>query len=239
MPRLFDCRVIATAVTATLVAAGPAGAASVSIGNGDRVNAPVTSFRALRDANLVRQQFDFSCGAAALATLLRYQFGDAVTEREILHDLFQLLPESDQALRRAEGFSLLDLQRVARARGYRAEGYRLTPESLSRLNGPVIVFIEPQGYKHFAVLRGTRGDRVYLADPSRGNIRLAGYRFLDSWLDDHGQGIIFVVEPQQGLPAASSPLAVPDTDQPQPEMLSARELLSVGSPFEHLPNLSR
>ena len=59
---------------------------------------------------------------------------------------------------------------------------------LPRLGGPVIVFIEPRGYKHFVVLRGTRGDRVYLADPSRGNIRMPAYRFLDSWLGENGTG---------------------------------------------------
>ena len=32
----------------------------------------------LRDAGVVKQRFDFSCGAAALATMLRYGFGDEV-----------------------------------------------------------------------------------------------------------------------------------------------------------------
>ncbi len=217
-------------------------AQNVSIGpasTGDRVNAPVTSFTAMRDANLVRQRFDYSCGAAALATILRYGFGEEVTEREILLELFALLPEEEKALRRAEGFSLLDLQRVAQARGYKAEGFRLAPQFLSKLAGPVIVFVEPRGYKHFAVLRGTLGDRIYLADPSRGNIRMPGYSFLETWLDDNGRGIIFVVEPKQGLPSGPGPLAAPSAGLPQPEILSARELLAVGSPFENLPNMSR
>ena len=55
--------------------------------------------------------------------------------------------------------------------------------------------VELPGGEGRAVLTG---DRVYLADPSRGNIRMPAYRFLDSWLGDNGKGIIFVVEPQDG-----------------------------------------
>ncbi len=107
------------------------------------------------------------------------------------------------------------------------------------LGGPVIVFIEPRGYKHFVVLRGTRGDRVYLADPSRGNIRMPAYRFLDSWLGENGTGIIFVVEPPDGLPDDEFPLRAPADGVAQPEILTARELLAVGNLFTRLPELAR
>ena len=217
----------------------PAQAASIGIGPGARIDVPLKSLKDLRDENLVKQRFDYSCGAAALATILRYGFGDEVTERDILTDLFDLLSEDEKGLRRKEGFSLLDLQRVAQARGYKAQGFRLAPEHLPRLGGPVIVFIEPRGYKHFVVLRGTRGDRVYLADPSRGNIRMPAYRFLDSWLGENGTGIIFVVEPPEGLPDDEFPLRAPADGVPQPEILTARELLAVGNLFTRLPELVR
>jgi ABC-type bacteriocin/lantibiotic exporter with double-glycine peptidase domain len=103
----------------------------------------------------------------------------------------------------------------------------------------VIVFIEPRGYKHFAVLRGVRGDRVYLADPSRGNIRMPAYSFLNSWLGDNGKGIIFVVEPKDGLPDHDYPLSLPADGLPQPEIMTAREMLAVGNPFLGLPELGR
>ena len=166
------------------------------------------SVKDLRDRNLIKQRYDFSCGAAALATVLRFGFGDPVTEVDILDGLFDLPTEVEKDERRRTGFSLLDLQRVAQARGYAAEGFRLTPEQLPVLGGPVIVFIESRGYKHFAVLRGVREDRVYLADPSRGNIRMPAYTFLDHWLQDDGRGIIFVVEPKNGPPGAPSYLAL-------------------------------
>ena len=103
----------------------------------------------------------------------------------------------------------------------------------------MIVFIEPRGYKHFAVLRGFKGDRVYLADPSRGNIRMAAHTFLESWLGETGKGIIFVVEPKTGLPKDKMPLTPSVKGLPQPELMTARQMLAVGSPFVLLPELSR
>ncbi len=214
-------------------------AASIDVGTGIRIETPLKSMKDLRDKDLVKQRLDYSCGAAALATILRYGFGDEVTEREILIDLFNLLSEEEEGLRRKEGFSLLDLQHVAQARGYKAQGFRLEPQYLARLGGPVIVFIEPRGYKHFAVLRGVKGDRIYLADPSRGNIRMPAYRFLDSWLGENGKGIIFVIEPKDGLPERDTPLSVPVDGLPQAEIMTAREMLAVGNPFVRLPELSR
>ena len=223
-----------------LCAPGPvARAANIGVGSGFRIEAPLRSMKDLRDQNLVKQRLDFSCGAAALATILRYGFGDEVTERDILKELFDLLSEDEEGLRRKEGFSLLDLQHVAQARGYKAQGFRLAPQYLAKLGGPVIVFIEPRGYKHFAVLRGVRGDRVYLADPSRGNVRMPAYRFLDSWLGENGKGVIFVVEPKDGLPEGEFALSLPADGMPQPEIMTAREMLAVGNPFVRLPELAR
>ncbi len=214
-------------------------AANIGIGSGTRIDVPVKSMKDLRDKDLVKQRLDYSCGAAALATILRYGFGVEVTERDILIDLFDLLSEEEEGLRRKEGFSLLDLQQVSQARGYKAQGFRLAPEYLPKLGGPVIVFIEPRGYKHFAVLRGVKGDRVYLADPSRGNIRMPAYRFLEGWLGEEGKGIIFVIEPKDGLPEGEFALSLPADGMPQPEIMTAREMLAVGNPFLRLPELSR
>ena len=207
--------------------------AQIGIGSsGLRIDPPARSLKDLRDQNVVKQRFDFSCGAAALATLMRYGFGQDVTEAQILVGLFDLPTDAEKAERERTGFSLLDLQRVAQARGYNADGFRIEPDQLTMIDGPVIVFIEPRGYKHFAVLRGVRGDRVYLADPSRGNIRVPMYSFLDSWLQADGRGIIFVAEPKAGAPAGPSPLSLiraSGRGRVRPELMSARKLLEVGS----------
>jgi hypothetical protein len=171
--------------------------------------------------------------------MLRHGFGEPVTERDILNQLFGLLTEEEQPAVRDTGFSLLHLQRVAQARGYNAEGFRLTPDQLAKLAGPVIVFIEPRGYEHFAVLRGMRDDRVYLADPSRGNIRMPAYRFLEDWLQDDGRGIIFVVEPRTGRTEGTTPLTPGNTGLPQPEIMTAREMLTLGGSLARLHRAPR
>jgi predicted double-glycine peptidase len=212
----------------TLTATGLS--AQITIGAGGlRADRPLRSMKDLRDANVVKQRFDFSCGAAALATMLRYGFGDDVSERQILIDLFTGLSDDDKRTAERTGFSLLDLQRVARTRGYEAEGFRLEPGELPMLGAPVIVFIEPRGYKHFAVLRGIRGDRVYLADPSRGNIRMSMDTFLDSWLQDDGRGIIFALDPKSKAPGnlPTALHALPAAGRP--EIIAVRELLTIGA----------
>jgi hypothetical protein len=229
----------ACGVYCVLILTATASVAQINIGSGLRVDSSARSMKDLRDENLVRQRFDFSCGAAALATLIRYGLGEEITEREVLVELFELLSEEEKTTVRETGFSLLHLQRVAQAREFNAQGFRLEPDQLAMLAGPVIVFIEPRGYQHFAVLRGLRGDRVYLADPSRGNIRMPVYKFLESWVQDDGQGIIFVVEPTTGLPESPTPLTLAAEGLPQPEIMTVREMLAVGSPSTRLPELSR
>ena len=233
-------RLIIACAIGALALAADGSSAQIAIGDaGLRVDVSPRSMKDLRDQNVVKQRFDFSCGAAALATLLKYGFGADITERQLLVDMFESLSNDEKEIRRRSGFSLLDLQRVAQAHGYNAQGFRLDPEQLTMLGGPVIVFIEPRGYKHFAVLRGVRGDRAYLADPSRGNVRQALYAFLDSWVQDDGKGIIFVVEPATGVPAGNMPLTLARELPSPPEIMTAREMLAVGNPLVRLPDLSR
>ena len=160
--------------------------------------------------------------------MLRYGFGENVGERQILIDLFTGLSDDDKRTAERTGFSLLDLQRVARTRGYAAAGFRIEPAELKMLAGPVIVFIEPRGYRHFAVLRGIRGDRVYLADPSRGNIRLPLHTFLDDWLQNDGKGIIFPVEPMSAASGKALAALQALGQTGRPEIIAVRELLAIG-----------
>jgi uncharacterized protein len=85
-------------------------------------NLPVRSVLEIRRERVMIQKWDLSCGAAALGTLLRYQFGEPVTEKEIARVLMSRgeyvgHPELVQA---REGFSLLDLKRYVQAYGARA-----------------------------------------------------------------------------------------------------------------------
>jgi predicted double-glycine peptidase len=151
---------------------------------------------------VVIQQWDLSCGAAALATILNFQHGDSISEREIALGMMsreEYLANPDLVSLR-QGFSLLDMQRFVETRGYRGLGYgQLTLSTLIEL-APAIVPISSNGYQHFVVFRGMQGDRVLLADPAFGNRSMPVARFESAWLNLTDLGRVgFVVERTDGL----------------------------------------
>jgi len=153
------------------------------------------NWQILQKENIVMQERDYSCGAAALATLLNYYFDDNVHEEDLLTDILKRLPEEERATRRDGGLSLLDLKQAVERLGYQAAGIKLPFSTLLHLKGPVLVYLETNTFKHFAVLKGVREDRVYLADPSRGNLRISINVFANEW-----QGIaLAVVKPGSKL----------------------------------------
>jgi hypothetical protein len=172
------------------------------------------TLKEIRDYAVVKQTLDYSCGSAALATLMRYYFGDQTSEEEILSLLNARLNDTERAERLLKGFSLLDLKYAARAKGYQAEGFRVTLDDLARLAAPVIVHLEPLDYKHFAVLRGIDRGRVYLADPARGNLRMSMGRFHEEWT-----GVIFVLGKNGEEQIQHYPLELPRPTHLQPEVL--------------------
>ena len=178
----------------------------------------------MRDAGVIRQNFDYSCGSAALATLVSAA-GSPTSELEILKSVFARLDEAAQSRVINEGLSLLDLKIAAEALGHRAEGYRVGPEVISRLQRPVIVYIEPNGYRHFVVLKGIVEDRAFLADPSGGNVRMPIWRFLDMWQDESGKGVVFAVDV-----GSDSDLALPKDLDPQPELMGVRQVIRAVEP---------
>ena len=195
-----------------------------------RSSSRVASVRELRDAGLVRQRYDYSCGAAALATLLTYGLADPVDEQTLLTELLQMISVEDRSTVQRKGLSLLDLQHLAARRGHAAQGFRIAAAQLPQLRRPVLVFVQSRGYPHFTVLKGVRGDRAFLADPSLGNVRMPLYRFLDIWADPQGRGIVFAVEPKDGSawPQASA-LDVRERTL-NLEARTARQLFDTASP---------
>jgi len=197
----------------------------------------IQSARARRDAGVVKQHYDYSCGSASLATLLNYGLNDPADENELLRALLEQIPAERLATLQKDGLSLYDLQQLAQQRGHKAQGFRLHQSQLAALTRPVMVFIKPRGYEHFAVLKGIRGDRVHLADPSLGNVRMPLYRFLDMWSDDSGRGIIFAVEKASGDWPDRYALQLASSTGVPLEALSAEHLMQIGKPFlSTLPN---
>ncbi|MDH3281330.1 MAG: cysteine peptidase family C39 domain-containing protein [Gammaproteobacteria bacterium] len=144
----------------------------------------VVSMLEMRRRNVVVQEWDLSCGAAALTTLLNYQHGDPVAEKNVATALMRRgeYVSNPELVKIREGFSLLDLKRYVDARGYTGNGYgRLELDDLLQY-APLIVPIKSHGYNHFVVFRGMHGDRVLLADPAWGNRTMPVEKFMRSWI---------------------------------------------------------
>uniref|UniRef100_A0A7V4LDE0 Peptidase C39 n=1 Tax=Desulfobacca acetoxidans TaxID=60893 RepID=A0A7V4LDE0_9BACT len=155
----------------------------------------VQSFKARRQRQMIPQSKDFSCGAAALATLLKYHYGYELTEEDAILGMFK---HGEQEEIKRRGFSLLDMKRFVETLNYQGEGYKV-PELplLKKLNIPVITIIDTFNYKHFVVIRRVDDQYVYIADPSWGNRRIKVEEFDKIW----PQKIIFVLQgPRVGTP---------------------------------------
>ncbi|AHK80289.1 peptidase C39 [Ectothiorhodospira haloalkaliphila] len=125
----------------------------------------VTSLQGMRFKTVVRQQYDFSCGSAALATLLTYHYDRPTQERDTFEAMYEM---GDQARIREQGFSMLDMKRYLAGLGIASDGFRLPLETLEEVGVPAIALVDIEGYRHFVVVKGIKGDRVLVGDPALG-----------------------------------------------------------------------
>ena len=150
----------------------------------------IRSLKEIRDEGVVKQRWDVSCGAAALSTLLTYDFKDDTPETAIV--VWLLHRVDAQRVRSRGGFSLLDLKHFSEARGYHAEAFSgMTIEDLVLEKTSVIVPIREKGFDHFVVVKGIYAGHVIVGDPGFGNMTMRVDRFEKLWKN----GIVFVVHP--------------------------------------------
>lgn len=173
---------LALSLAGSALADGPptvgAGGASYAV--------PVTSLKAARFVATIRQQYDFSCGSAALATLLTHHYGRHVDEVAVFRHMYE---RGDQAKIRREGFSMLDMKLYLDAIGLRAEGVKVTLDELAAVNIPAIALVRENGYSHFVVVKGARDGRVVIGDPALGTRVMERREFERVWTN----GILLVV----------------------------------------------
>lgn len=152
-----------------VLAAVPAGAGSLLLENvgigGAAITLNMESFQEKKYKATLAQQYDFSCGSAALATLLTYNYAIRVSEQDVFKDMFD---NGDKQVIAESGFSLLDIKNYLARRGLESNGYRAPLEKLAGVHVPAIVLVNVRGYSHFVVLEGIRDGRVLLSDPANG-----------------------------------------------------------------------
>jgi predicted double-glycine peptidase len=158
---------------------------------------PVRDMVSRRYLTVIRQQYDFSCGSAALATLLTHHYGDPHTEQTAFLGMWR---DGDRAQIRRLGFSLLDMKRYLAARGIAADGYRVSLAQVAAAKTPGIALIDNNGYKHFVVVKGLEGGDVLLGDPSLGLRHVPAAEFQRMW-----NGIYFALSKKPSAPAFGRP----------------------------------
>lgn len=137
-----------------------------------------------RWGGVVPQELDYSCGAAALLTIMRHHFGDdRWNERELLRTYIQNASEEELGKAVRDGLSLLELEELAQKLDYQTARKMLTLEELERVVTfvPVLVYLEIKNFRHFAVVRGINENEVWLADSVRGNVVYSKETFLAEW----------------------------------------------------------
>jgi hypothetical protein len=153
-------------------------AADLPIVGSARFSVPIHSMKELRFRSTTHQQYDFSCGSAALATLLTYHYNTPITETMAFQAMWEA---GDQNKIRREGFSLLDMQQYLAKIGFKADGFTVPLQKLFDNKIPAIVLITEKGYNHFVVIKGAEDGRILLGDPSSGTRAITREHFEAIW----------------------------------------------------------
>jgi predicted double-glycine peptidase len=165
------------------------GHAQASIDTSTLAGVPLTktvrSMKDIRYSHIVNQQFDYSCGAAALATLLKYGYGIDIPETELIRRMM-VFSTPDVVVK--NGFSMLDMKKFVETIGLRGRGFRVTADALQHLQIPVMVLMNISGYEHFVIVKHAQDGRVFIADPALGNRIVLEEDFTKTW-----NGLVFAV----------------------------------------------
>ena len=163
-----------------------AGSVELPIQVGGGYSVPAVSLKETKFRATVRQQYDYSCGSAALSTLLTHHYGYPVPEQVVFEEMFQL---GDRAKIQQEGFSLLDLKLFLEKHGFNADGFEAPLDKLEAVGIPAIVLLKENGYSHFVVVKGVRDGRVLIGDPADGTRVMTRNHFESIWVNQ----ILFVI----------------------------------------------
>lgn len=199
----------------------------------------VMSWRDIPFRTVVRQQYDYSCGSAAVATLLRYHYGLSVGEAEVFQSMFD---RGDQARIREVGFSMLDMRTYLESRGYGADGLRLSLDRLATLNTPAIALITHNNYRHFVVVKGVSATHVLVGDPTFGLQTYTRADFEAVW-----NGVVLAVRrPPEGAAAPGynraeewRPWAVAPLEEARGPVSPTDLLLGMGELYQITPAASQ
>ncbi len=177
--KLRTCVAVFVALLTGFSALPQAGAGTVNITSPfGSFNVYAKSLQEMRWDSVIRQKYDFSCGSAAVATLLTYHYGLPTDEEEVFQAMIKV---GDRAKIQKNGFSMLDMKRYLDSRGFRSDGFKISLDKLIRIGLPGITLLNTQGYRHFVVVKGLNNNHVLIADPAVGSVVVPREHFKQIW----------------------------------------------------------
>ena len=131
----------------------------------------LVSYLDLRYTDVIEQSNEYTCGAAAVATLLTYFYGVSTSENDVLNLVYEAIRARGEKPSPEQGLAAYDLKEALKAKGIEAKGFLVKPAALqdyfARGGLPVIIHLtKPE--KHFEVAAGMIGNQIVIADPSWG-----------------------------------------------------------------------
>lgn len=164
---------------------------------GGNYHVSTKSFAEMKFNTVYKQEFDFSCGSAALASLLTFHYGNAVTEKSVFLEMYE---HGDQKKIQELGFSMLDMKNYLSRHGYDSDGLKVNLDKLREFNSPAITIINLNGYMHFVIIKGITEQNVLIGDPAVGVKIYPRDEFEKMW----GERILFVIHDRNGIQTEES-----------------------------------
>ncbi len=157
-----------------------------------QANFIVQSYQELKNKRVIRQNFEESCGASSLATLLNILDGRNFSEMDMLT---MINPNEFNT----NMVSFADLNQTVKKLGYESQTYQITRDILEKLMDlPLLVKIEyDQRFPHFVIIINHKGDYLEVLDPSHGAYISSKEQFFSVWDKEKQGGYALIVVPKQ------------------------------------------
>ncbi|QBL11325.1 cysteine peptidase family C39 domain-containing protein [Campylobacter helveticus] len=154
----------------------------------------VKSYQEIKNEKVIRQNYEESCGAASLATLINILDDSNLTELDLLKAM------SGQQLY-TDMVSFADLNDAVKKLGFQSKSYKIDRKILeSIMSVPILVKIEDDPrFPHFVVIINHKGNYLQIFDPSYGEYISSKREFYSVWDRYNKGGFALVVNPKKQL----------------------------------------
>ncbi|WP_350305637.1 C39 family peptidase [Photorhabdus viridis] len=143
----------------------------------------VSNYMDLKFKNIVRQEYDFTCGLSSLINILAKNYQINVAEEELIK-ITGIKPE----------YSFMDLQNILKKFDILSMGVKISLKQLEEVKSPTILYLKRNGTDHFVIFNGMNSSIVQVTDPAWGNINYTRSQFEKYWLQDNqlGRALILI-----------------------------------------------